>query len=119
MLRCRCAASVIVVAADAVYFCCFFIPVETHKTKCVLQKNRCAHSFSMFTVFVVAVLVFLLFFRAMHVEYIAQIIMFAVAVFFFCRLLLHLHTHTSAYAHKYIGVVSFAAFSAVYDVLLV
>lgn len=117
MLRCRCATSVIVVAADAVYFCRFFIPVETHKTKCVLQKNRCAHSFSMFTVFVVAVLVFMLFFRAMHVEYIAQIIMFAVAVFFaafFCT-----YTHSYAYAHKYIGVVSFAAFSAVYDVLLV
>lgn len=118
MLRCRCAAaSVIVVAVDAVYFCCFFIPVETHKTKCVLQKNRCAHSFSMFTVFVVAVLV--LFFRAMHVEYIAQIIMFAVAVFFLPPSFALTHTHTSAYAHKYIGVVSFAAFSAVYDVLLV
>lgn len=104
MLRCRCAAaSVIVVAADAVYFCCFFIPVETHKTKCVLQKNRCAHSFSMFTVFVVAVLLFLLFFRAMHVEYIAQIIMFAVAVFFLppsfalTHTRLHMHINISVW----------------------
>lgn len=69
-----------------------FLSRRTKQSVCC-KKKRCAHSFSMFIVVVVAVLVLLLlFFRAMHVEHIAQIIMFAVAIFF-CRLILHTHTH--------------------------
>lgn len=54
-----------------------FLSRRTKQSVCC--KKRCAHSFSMIIVVVVAAL---LFFRAMHVEYIAQIIMFAVAIFF-------------------------------------
>lgn len=57
-----------------------FLSRRTKQSVCC--KKRCAHSFSMIIVVVVAALLLLLFFRAMHVEYIAQIIMFAVAIFF-------------------------------------